>query len=68
MTSHLTALVKASQRGPVVTGPIRASWRHKLTFFGKLAMERWLLFGRSVPSDLKTLASLRAATMVGCVW
>lgn len=68
MTGQLTAVMRTSNRGPAIPAPLRASWRHKPTFFGKLAMERWLLLGRSMPADLKTLASLRAASMVGCVW
>lgn len=68
MTGLFTALVRTSRRGPTVPAPYRVAWRHKPTFFGKLAMERWLSMGRALPQDLKTLASLRAASMVGCVW
>lgn len=48
--------------------PFRAAWPHKPTFFGKLAMERWVAMGASVPEHLKSLASMRAGSMVGCVW
>ena len=68
MSGLMSALVRTSRKGPAVTGPLRASWRHKPTFFGKMAMERWIALGRAMPIDLKTLASLRASAMVGCVW
>lgn len=47
---------------------MRAAWPHKPTFFGRLAMERWVALGSSVPEDLKSLAAMRAGAMVGCVW
>ena len=68
MAGQLAAIMRTSRRGPVIPAPYRAAWRHTPTFFGKLAMERWLLVGRAMPVRLKTLASLRAASMVGCVW
>lgn len=68
MVGLMRALARTGRKGPAIPAPYRASWKHKPTFFGKLAMERWLSFGRSLPHDLKMLASLRAASMVGCVW
>ena len=68
MTSSVMAVLRVSRKGPTVPAPYRAAWRHKPTFFGKLAMERWVACGRSLPEDLKLLAGLRAASMVGCVW
>jgi len=68
VTGLMSALVRTSRKGPTLPGPVRASWRHKPTFFGKMAMERWIASSRAMPIDLKTLASLRASAMVGCVW
>ena len=68
MTGLFGALARTGRRGPTVPAPYRAAWRHKPTFFGKLAMERWVAMGRALPVDLKMLAGLRAASMVGCVW
>lgn len=68
MTSMLLAVFRTGTKGPAMPAPYRAAWRHKPTFFGKLAMERWLSMGRALPPEVKTLASLRAASMVGCVW
>ena len=56
------------RRGPVIPAPYRQAWRHKPTFFGKLAMERWVAVGRSIPPNLRILAELRAGSLVGCVW
>lgn len=61
-------MLSVMRRGPMVPAPVRRSWRHKPTFFGKLAMERWVGMGRSVPMELKLLAQLRTSTMVGCHW
>ncbi|MCB1028623.1 MAG: hypothetical protein R2704_00440 [Microthrixaceae bacterium] len=66
--SQFTAFVKVFRRGPAVPAPYRTAWRHKPTFFGKLAMERWVGLGSSVPDDLKSIAGMRAGAMVGCVW
>lgn len=68
MTSVTNAVVRTLRRGPVVPAPYRAAWIHKPTLFGKLAMERWVAMGRSVPEDLKLLAGLRASSLVGCLW
>jgi hypothetical protein len=35
---------------------------------GKVVMEGWVAASRSVPTDLKLLAGLRASSLVGCVW
>jgi len=64
MMSSLKVLAK----GPTFPAPTKAAAAHKPTLFGHLAMERWIFFGRSVPDRLKTLAQLRASSMVGCVW
>jgi hypothetical protein len=68
VTGFLTALSRTSRRGPLIPAPYRRAWRHKPTFFGKLAMERWIMMGRAMPLDLKLLASLRASSLVGCLW
>ncbi len=64
----IAATVRVLRRGPVVPGPYRIAWKHRPTFFGKLAMERWVGLSRSMPADLKSLAQLRAGSLVGCVW
>ncbi|MEZ5380669.1 MAG: hypothetical protein R2754_02600 [Microthrixaceae bacterium] len=64
----LGKLIVVMRRGPVLPAPYRVAWRHKPTFFGKLAMERWVAAGSSLPSDLKSIAGMRAGAMVGCVW
>lgn len=68
MSGLVGALMRTGRRGPTVPAPYRAAWHHKPTFFGKLAMERWVGLSRSVPIDLKMLASLRASSLVGCLW
>ncbi|GEM_PF-2942822 len=67
MSTLLTTL-RVLRRGPTLPGPYRTALRHKPTFFGKMAMERWVGMSRSVPIELKALAQLRAGAMVGCVW
>ena len=62
------ALIRVLRRGPTVPAPYRVALKHKPTFFGKLAMERWVGFGNAMPTDLKSLAQLRAGSLVGCVW
>lgn len=64
----MLVVLKVMKRGPVMPAPYRTASRHKPTLFGKLAMERWIATGRSLPKDLKTLAELRASSLVGCVW
>ena len=64
----IAAFVKVIRRGPSIPAPFRTAWRHKPTFFGKLAMERWVGMSASVPAELKSLASMRAGAMVGCLW
>lgn len=66
--SELLAVVRVLGRGPTMPAPYRAALRHKPTFFGKMAMERWLSFSRATPMNLKLLAQLRASSLVGCVW
>lgn len=56
------------RRGPVMPAPYKVALRHKPTLLGKLAMERWLFCSRSVNDRIKSIASLRAAAMVGCMW
>lgn len=65
--SKLTAL-RVLNRGPVFPAPIRAAARHRPTLFAKLAVERWLFFSRSVDERLKTMAQLRSASLIGCLW
>ncbi|MEM7092129.1 MAG: hypothetical protein AAF567_03940 [Actinomycetota bacterium] len=59
---------KVLMRGPVLPAPFKASVPHKPTMFGRLAMERWIMFGRSVDLRIKTIAQLRAASLIGCLW
>lgn len=66
--SAMTKVVKVLRRGPVMPGPYRKAARHRPTLFGKLAMERWVGWSRSVPDDLKSLAQLRASALIGCLW
>lgn len=68
MFAYLAKLLGVMRRGPVMPGPYRIALVHKPTLLGKLAMERWVLFSRSVPTDLKVLAQLRTSTLVGCLW
>jgi len=68
MTGLVDAVLRTGRRGPTIPAPYKAAWSHKPTFFGKLAMERWVAMGRAVPIDLKMLAGLRAASLVGCLW
>lgn len=68
MPGLIRALVRTGRKGPAVPAPYKAAWKHKPTFFGKLAMERWVACGRSLPTEVKLMAELRAASMVGCVW
>ena len=65
--SMFTAL-KVLRRGPVMPGPYRTAAAHKPTLFGKLAMERWVSFSRSVDDRVKTIAQLRTAATIGCMW
>lgn len=65
--SGLTTL-KVLNRGPVMPAPMRQARRHWPTLFGKLAMERWVFFSRSVDDRLKTIATLRASALIGCLW
>lgn len=60
--------IKVINSGPVFPAPMRQACRHWPTFFGKLAMERWIFFGRSVNDRLKTIATLRASALIGCMW
>lgn len=62
------ATLKVMSRGPLMPAPMRAAAAHKPTLFGKLAMERWIGFGRSVDDRLKSLAQLRASALIGCLW
>ncbi len=66
--SKISRLVKVMRRGPTVPVPYRIAMAHKPTLIGKLNMERWISFSGSVPEELKSLAQLRAASMIGCVW
>lgn len=64
----LAATLRVLGRGPMIAAPIRAARKHLPTMFGKLAMERWISTGSSVNGRLKTMAQLRAASMIGCTW
>ena len=60
--------LKVLRKGPAFPAPMQAAVAHKPTLFGKLAMERWVFFSRSVDDRLKSIAQMRAATLVGCPW
>ena len=60
--------IKVLASGPVMPEPMKQARRHLPTLFGKLAMERWIFFSRSVEDRLKTIASLRASSLIGCMW
>lgn len=64
----IAVTLRVLSRGPTVPGPYRTAWRHKPTFFGKLATERWMALSGSVPADLKSIAQMRAGSLVGCLW
>ena len=64
----LMTTIRVLGRGPLVAAPMRRAAKHLPTFFGKLAMERWVGMGRSVDDRLKTIASLRASSLIGCLW
>lgn len=66
--SQSTALLRVLRKGPLLSGPIRASMRHVPTFLGRMAMERWMLLSRAVPGHLRQLAEMRAASLVECAW
>lgn len=54
--------------GATMPGPYRIAAAHRPTLFGKLAMERWIAWSRSVDDRLKTLAELRVSSIIGCMW
>ena len=60
--------IKVLRRGPLMPGPYRTAAAHKPTLLGKLAMERWISWSRSVDDRLKTIAQLRASAIIGCLW
>lgn len=64
----LLASLNVARRGPLVPEPLRVAARHKPTLLGKLAMERWIAMGRSVDDRVKTVAQLRTAALIGCLW
>lgn len=68
MKQELRAVVRVLRRGPTMPGPYAKAAIHRPTLLGKLAMERWISFSRSMPADLKALAQMRASSLVGCVW
>lgn len=64
----LMANLKVLNRGPAFSAPLRAMAPHKPTLFGSLALERWVALAGSVDHRLKTLAQLRASSLIGCLW
>ena len=60
--------LKVFRRGPSVPAPLRAAAPHKPTLMGKLAMERWMSWSRSVDDRLKSIAQLRTSATIGCMW
>ena len=67
-TTKVAMFAKVMRRGPTVPGPMNVKAKHKPTLMGTLAMERWVGVSGSVDDRLKSLASLRAGSLVGCVW
>lgn len=61
-------VTRVLRRGPVMPGPYKIAARHKPTLLGKLAMERWVACSRSVDDRTKAIASLRASSLIGCLW
>lgn len=47
---------------------MQAAAKHLPTLFGRMAMERWITAGGAVDGRLKTMAQLRASSMIGCLW
>lgn len=68
MMSATGDLIRVLRRGPLMPGPYKIAARHKPTLLGKLAMERWVACSRSVDDRTKSIASLRASSLVGCLW
>lgn len=66
--SELRAIWRVFRSRPLRSGPVRAASHHLPTLFGRLAMERWLLTSRALPSQLNHIAVLRAASIVDCAW
>ena len=64
----MMASLRVLNRGPMFSAPLRAMAPHKPTLFGSLAIERWVAVARSVDHRLKTLAQLRASSLIGCLW
>ncbi len=60
--------MKVLRRGPTMPGPYRTAAAHRPTLLGKLAMERWVAWSRSTDDRLKSLAQLRASSLIGCMW
>jgi hypothetical protein len=60
--------MKVLRRGPFLPAPYRVASTHKPTLLGKLAMERWVAWSRSVDDRLKTIAQLRTSAIIGCMW
>ena len=49
-----------------VPSPLRAMARHNVLLGGVIGMERAFAKARLVPARLKSLACVRAATLIGC--
>ncbi len=62
------SVMKVLGRKRGLPGPYKTSLAHPPTLFGKLAMERWITWSRSVDDRLKTLAELRVSSIIGCMW
>jgi len=63
-----TDTLKVLASGPTFPAPMKQARRHLPTLFAKLAMERWIFFSRSVDHRLKTIATLRVSSTIGCHW
>lgn len=65
----LTAYLKFARSAPRrMPKPYREASRSLPSLVSKLVGESLLPMSRQVPFDLKQLASLRTASLVGCTW
>ncbi len=63
-----TSVMRVLGRRKSIPSPYRIAMAHRPSLFGKLAMERWISWSRSVDDRLKTLAELRVSSIIGCMW
>lgn len=66
--SDAAALIRVMRRGPTMPAPYKIAMRHKPTLLGMTAMERWVSVSGSVDQRIKSIAALRASSLIGCMW